>query len=190
MKVCTKCGLEKNESEFNKNKRKTKISLSCWCKQCRREYRKNNLDKIKERNRLYRIENKERDHSYGKEYRKNNPDKLRDKHLRRNYGITLQQYNEMFEKQEGKCAICGTHQSEFKKPLYVDHCHETGKIRGLLCDKCNHAIGLLKDSPNISQEASNYLFKHKPHYLGSHNLITIREMPNHKIMSPKLRITA
>lgn len=50
-------------------------------------------------------------------------------------------YNELFEKQKGCCAICGKHQSELEKTLHVDHDHKTGKVRGLLCQRCNQALG-------------------------------------------------
>lgn len=52
----------------------------------------------------------------------------------------------MFEEQAGCCKICKRHQSEFKKRLDFDHCHETGKSRGLLCNQCNQALGLMKDN--------------------------------------------
>jgi len=67
-------------------------------------------------------------------------------HLRRHYGITIEEYNHMFEKQKGCCAICGKHQLENTKgqALGVDHNHKTGQVRGLLCSPCNQAIGQLK----------------------------------------------
>lgn len=58
------------------------------------------------------------------------------------YKISPRQYEKFFEKQKGCCAICGRHQSEFKRILAVDHCHKTGKIRGLLCLKCNLNLGV------------------------------------------------
>ena len=61
--------------------------------------------------------------------------------LKYEYGITLDDYNKMFNEQEGKCAICQRHQNELKKILYVDHDHKTGEVRGLLCKNCNVALG-------------------------------------------------
>lgn len=84
-------------------------------------------------------------------------DKNRDQKYRIHYGITLDQYNEMFAEQEGRCKICNTHQTELKKKLHVDHNHETGVIRGLLCQACNHALGLFKEDSNIVKSASEYL---------------------------------
>ncbi len=67
-------------------------------------------------------------------------------HLKRTYGITVDEYNDMFTFQDGKCAGCNTHQSELKSALSVDHDHAIGAVRGLLCRKCNSAIGLIADN--------------------------------------------
>lgn len=75
----------------------------------------------------------------------------------KNYGITLDTYNFMFLEQEGCCMICKIHQSQCKQNLHVDHDHETGQVRGLLCQKCNHALGLFKDNPQIIQAALEYV---------------------------------
>lgn len=79
--------------------------------------------------------------------------------MNRNYGIGLDEYNTMFTKQQGKCAICSGEppKNQHKKRLNIDHCHSTGKVRGLLCDACNRAIGLLKDSEKLLNNAIKYL---------------------------------
>jgi hypothetical protein len=69
----------------------------------------------------------------------------RERRLKNKFGITIEDYNQMFEYQDGRCGICGKHQSELSNPLSVDHCHKTGKVRGLLCPKCNSGIGMLGD---------------------------------------------
>lgn len=74
-------------------------------------------------------------------------------HLKRSYGITLLERNEMALKQNNRCLICD---KETPK-LVVDHCHTTGKIRGLLCKRCNTAIGMLGDTPEGLQRAIDYL---------------------------------
>ena len=81
----------------------------------------------------------------------------RQNHLKRQYGITEIEYNNMFAIQSGCCAICKTHQSDLKTKLHVDHNHSTGKIRGLLCSMCNKGIGALKDSAEILLAAAKYL---------------------------------
>lgn len=68
--------------------------------------------------------------------------------LLKGYGITVNIYNKIYSKQQGRCAICGIHQSKIKRSLNVDHDHITGSIRGLLCDKCNLQLSAYKD--NIS----------------------------------------
>lgn len=75
------------------------------------------------------------------------------------HNISLDEYSELFIKQDGRCAICGKHQSEFTKELHIDHDHENEKIRGLLCENCNIAIGLMKDDTAILLAAIKYLEK-------------------------------
>lgn len=67
----------------------------------------------------------------------NKAEKHRLYRLRTRYGITQEQYDELFSKQEGRCAICKKHQSELKARLVLDHCHKTSEIRALLCHYCN-----------------------------------------------------
>lgn len=73
------------------------------------------------------------------------------------YGITREQYNLMLVKQNFSCAICETYQSDLPKALSIDHCHESGVVRGLLCSKCNHAIGLLGDKIKYLYRFIDYL---------------------------------
>lgn len=73
------------------------------------------------------------------------------------YGIGIATYNRMFEKQNGCCAICGIHQSDLKKCLHIDHCHETKMVRGLLCSKCNHLLGCANDNIDILFQSIIYL---------------------------------
>ena len=73
------------------------------------------------------------------------------------YGITVDQYRIMLEVQSGLCAICRRLPTRSRKLLCVDHCHETGRVRGLLCSACNTAIGLLGDSRERLLAAADYL---------------------------------
>lgn len=77
--------------------------------------------------------------------------------LKRNFGLTQEDYDLLFKSQMGQCKICGVPQSQLSKPLYVDHCHKTKRIRGLLCRDCNAGLGLFKDNPNILKVATEYL---------------------------------
>lgn len=96
-----------------------------------------------------------------RQWQLNNPERtalmLRKRHYSREYGITLDEYNETFENQQGKCAICGTHQIKLKKTLGQDHDHEFGYTRGLLCDECNKGLGCFKDNVELLQVAIQYL---------------------------------
>ena len=81
--------------------------------------------------------------------------------LKHKYGLSIEQYDRMFLEQNGVCAICGNPPAPTGKPqqtrLHVDHDHQTGQIRGLLCRACNHGIGSLRDSTAILQSAISYL---------------------------------
>ena len=74
--------------------------------------------------------------------------------------MSLDDYNKLYEEQRGCCCICKTRESKLNKKLFVDHCHTTGKIRGLLCHHCNAAIGMLKDDIQIMYSAIKYIVKH------------------------------
>lgn len=95
-----------------------------------------------------------------KVYADKNFDKIKNRNLKQ-YGITLEQYNKLFDQQDGKCCVCDKHQSESKRALAVDHDHETGEIRGLLCDNCNRGIGLLGDSISLLEKTIVYLKRSK-----------------------------
>jgi hypothetical protein len=115
----------------------------------------------REKDRFYkirrRIEKPTLYRALDKKYRLNNLDKVimkERKYQMAQYGITLEDYNSMFIKQGGKCAICFEMQ---EGSLDVDHCHTTGKVRGLLCRKCNLAIGFIKDRKDLAIRISEYL---------------------------------
>ena len=82
---------------------------------------------------------------------------VRNTALVKKFGITLEDYNKMFKEQKGCCAICCRHQTEFDKRLAVDHCHSTGKVRGLLCQQCNQALGMFYDNITTLKNAISYL---------------------------------
>ena len=77
----------------------------------------------------------------------------RDNRLKRKYGISLEDYESMFTSQAGQCKICKTGEED----LVVDHCHETGRVRGLLCNSCNWGLGHFKDSVESLIIAKEYL---------------------------------
>jgi len=128
---CKKCNEEKPISSFVKNP-KCSEGRTYECISCRNEYM-NGVYKEKTYN-------------------------TKRKHLlKKNYGMTLEDYNKMWTEQSGKCAICNKHEQELGNVLFVDHCHNTGKVRGLLCRNCNTGIGLLQEDLNIILSAAKYL---------------------------------
>ncbi len=100
-----------------------------------------------------------------REDRSNNPEKYKNYHLKKDYGITMEQYNELLLKQNNACAICGNLETKIYKKtgvimkLSVDHNHTNGKIRGLLCNNCNMALGILKESKKTLIKMIKYLIK-------------------------------
>ena len=84
-------------------------------------------------------------------------ERARSASLKRLYGITPEQYDEMLEKQDGYCAVCLKHHSEFKTRLAVDHDHKTGELRGLLCMNCNHRVVGRHREPDLLLRAGRYL---------------------------------
>jgi len=93
-----------------------------------------------------------------RKYREN-PNNSRYAYLKRTYGITIEQYDAMLEAQGGKCAICGTQNCRTGKRLAVDHDHITGEVRGVLCYRCNTALGKFRDDPQILAKAIDYLHR-------------------------------
>jgi len=78
-------------------------------------------------------------------------------HFKRQYNLTLEEYDQMFKDQNGCCKICNTSQTKLKKILCVDHDHKTGLVRGLLCHNCNRMLGSAKDSKEVLLNAIEYL---------------------------------
>lgn len=84
----------------------------------------------------------------------------RSTHLFRTYGLTLEDFEILLKEQDYKCFACGKkHESSKKQRLYVDHCHTTGKVRGLLCQGCNFALGAVKDDIETLKNLIKYLEK-------------------------------
>lgn len=73
------------------------------------------------------------------------------------YGLTPAQLAALIEAQGNRCAICGGERNGPGTRLHIDHCHDTGKVRGMLCTKCNTAIGLLDDDPTRAEQVARYL---------------------------------
>ena len=121
-----------------------------------KEYRTKNKARINKYHKEYSAAHRSKTIQYNKQYRAANRDKLAEKELMNKYGINQAKYDTILESQGGVCAICEKPPKDNKK-LGVDHSHQTKQIRGLLCDKCNTAIGKLQDNPELLRKAANYL---------------------------------
>ena len=148
MKTCSNCGEVRPKEVFYRDKNKAD-GCSSWCKEC-----------TKEINAQWYTENREKAKVSRTKWHKDNKEIVRNRKLILRYGITLDQYNDLFSKQKGCCAICEEHQDTFSRALAVDHCHKTGKVRGLLCVNCNSALGKLKENIQKIIKAAEYLTKY------------------------------
>lgn len=96
-----------------------------------------------------------------KEWRDSNKHQLRNTAYKKKFGITLDEYEDRLKAQNYCCAICGEHENNFKLRFAVDHDHETGKVRDLLCGQCNVAVGMVKENIDILTSMISYLMQHK-----------------------------
>jgi hypothetical protein len=101
--------------------------------------------------------NPEKVKARSREWNRNNPEKVREMVLKKNHGLTVEAYNQLFEEQGFCCAVCKTAHPITKRPWHVDHCHATGKIRGILCHFCNCMLGYAKDNAATLANAIEYL---------------------------------
>lgn len=128
-----------------------------------KKYVDKNRDKLNANRRADYAANPKRYNAISAQSRLRNPNTERNGHLRRNFNITLVEYNVMLEAQTGLCAICKeketTHSHKGKEPQYlaVDHNHTTGKIRGLLCFKCNTTLHYFEKNKEVIINIENYL---------------------------------
>lgn len=139
--TCTKCQTTKPATDFTLDKRR-KTGRASWCRGCKAAYYQANKGIWQRQDRT----------AYKREYHQRTRLSARAKRLLREYGITIEQYQAMVDEQEGRCAICRR-----EKPLFVDHCHVKGDIRGLLCDLCNRGLGFFGDNPVWLRAAAAYL---------------------------------
>jgi hypothetical protein len=129
-KICSKCKEEKELDQFNKNK-SGKHGVHHYCKDCNSIQKKNSYNYVKSKNR--RILNA--------------------------YNLKFEEVEKLYISQNKKCKICNIEHPTVSKHggLYIDHCHTTGKVRGLLCSKCNMLLGNCNDDISILTSAINYL---------------------------------
>lgn len=119
------------------------------------------MEKYRARARKWHLENKERSKEANKQWKLKNVEYtkqyMRKYSILKRYGMTWKQYSKLLEDQKQCCAICSVSQESLSYKFHVDHNHVTGKIRGLLCSKCNVALGQLNEDINLFNKAINYL---------------------------------
>lgn len=161
IKECSTCNISKPLTEFHK-KKGTKDGFHNQCKDCRKQYQQSNRNKINATKREWAKNNKGKVAEYNRKSRLKNPLAYKDYQKRYCYSITEKEFQEMLKSQDNKCKICNnlfTTSSKTNKVYvpHIDHCHATGKVRGLLCSKCNQALGLFKDDINTIYNSIKYL---------------------------------
>ena len=114
-------------------------------------YAKNNRGKLNKLNKKYRAKMTD-------QQKQNHAKQIREWNLVNKYGISLDEYEKLLKIQNDNC---GTNQTRLAKNLHVDHCHKTKKVRGLLCQKCNMALGLLNDDELLFLRAVDYIRRFK-----------------------------
>ena len=123
-----------------------------------KEYRKKNKEKLQEMNKEYYQNNKEKFLEKAKDWSEQNQEKTRETKRRyrykKYYNTTIEEVEENLEAQSGKCCIC---EKDITEKFHVDHDHDTGNARGLLCVSCNSALGKFNDDPEMLKRAAKYL---------------------------------
>lgn len=134
IKRCTGCGQTKPVASFQKNRARA-CGYQCHCKEC-----------------------------FKTRFRKYSPERRRRSHVERFYNLPWDDYLAQFGGQNGRCAICATELELTAvgrlETAHVDHDHETGLVRGLLCHHCNSGLGYFHDDPDLLKKATAYLLLH------------------------------
>jgi hypothetical protein len=182
-KKCSECGEIKLLSDFNKRKG-SKDGFRSDCRSCRKKknkeyyrknskkisaknkkYRLNNLEEVRLKEKIYYIKNITNRKKSMKKYRDENKEIFKRSSLKFRFNITLEQLDEMFVIQKNKCFLCNSEKNgNQKKKLAIDHCHKSGKIRGLLCDTCNRYVGLF-ESGKRKMNKENFKYNKTVEYL-------------------------
>jgi hypothetical protein len=161
MKRCKECGELKPLDEFYRA-RGMRDGHRNDCKVCNLAAKAartaENPQANRDRVRRWQVENADRYRATQREYAKSGRKRLVDRksYLKRTYGLMLEDYERLLEVQGGVCAICREPRPE-ERTLHVDHNHDTGEIRGLLCFRCNNALGDMRESADFAQALLDYL---------------------------------
>lgn len=161
MKRCKKCGVEKPENQF----RVCRGYVRHQCRECDRKYMEARRVREPERYaagaRKWSKEHPKQRNDTKRKWRNRNPEKHRALVRKSLYGIGPEEFNILYLNQNGRCAICVKKilDGSGRNGLVVDHCHRTGRVRGLLCAACNRGLGAFMDEPNRLCSAAVYLLQ-------------------------------
>jgi len=163
-KVCKRCGIKKEPIEFYKYRWVCKVC--CVTSAARRQ--ELHKDGHRKSSAEYYRRNRERCLAYSKDHKKANWDKVltsakasNRKRRLKIMGATLADFSAAIESQGGRCAICQINEvgHDGGQNVHIDHCHKTGKFRGVLCAHCNKGLGHFRDAPDVLRRAANYLLR-------------------------------
>lgn len=164
-KACTKCEVQKSLKDFHKDSN-NKCGLTSQCKACRKIQRmcwgKKHPEKVRKHKRDEYHRNREKHLEYTRSSERR--DRWFRWKLKRQFGISFDDFMSLMDSQLGLCAICHGEMDRGQtsnKRLNIDHDHKTGKVRGLLCFRCNTGIGSLNDDPKVLASAIRYLMKER-----------------------------
>lgn len=146
--VCRVCGIEKPLEDFHYTRKKPNREKRC--KKCNHAYHRER--------RRHKVKGSPRSNDMGLG---DLPlvDRRRYYRIRSKYGLSREDFDSLMESQDNKCASCRDQLNKEPYPYVIDHCHNTNKVRGILCSQCNLALGLLYDSEERIQNLLDYLRK-------------------------------
>lgn len=156
---CYICLTELNDANWSPSQQKYRrfACRNCWAKRQKAYSSKHPIEAIRAKQAEYRSRKK----MWSSEKMEADRRRRYGNWLKRNYGITIDNYDSMLASQGGRCALCGTDKPRGRGRFHVDHCHKTNNVRALLCTECNMMLGLAKDSVTTLQKAANYIAHHQ-----------------------------
>lgn len=165
VKSCSRCEQPKPLDQFSPDNRR-KDGRGAKCRSCADEVRRAYYEKYPEKEAQRRLSNAQHGMAWHQRNRDSQIDRMRWGRLRKVYGLSRVDYESMLHSQGGVCAICGAGKPGRGDRFFaVDHCHTTGKIRGLLCQRCNSGLGYFGEKEEVLERAIDYLRRNSPDLL-------------------------
>lgn len=149
-KICSQCNINKDYKNYHLRVYEKNIQLRSECKDCSLKYARKSFAKLTP-------EQKEKRRETLRNWKNKNPTRYKENAIFKRYKINFDDLNNLLVAQDYRCFICKISQKELGKYLSIDHCHTTGKVRGLLCNSCNNGLGRFKDNITYLKNAIKYL---------------------------------